>query len=58
MGKVEVLVGNTFYASPMAPVGNLVGIYQISKEKEHVVQMVIETQTIILISDYAFVYNL
>ena len=55
MGKVEVLVGNTFYASPMAPVGNLVGIYQISKEKEHVVQI---TQTIILISDYAFVYNL
>ena len=39
MGKVEVLVGNTFYASPMAPVGNLVGIYQISKEKEHVVQI-------------------
>ena len=40
MGKVKVLVVKACFASPMAPV-NPVGIYQIRKEKENIVQMVI-----------------
>ena len=38
MGKVKVLVVKACFASLMAPV-NLVGIYQLRKEKENIVQM-------------------
>ena len=38
MGKVKVLVVKACFASPMAPV-NLVGIHQIRKDKENIVQM-------------------
>ena len=54
MGKVEALVVKACCASPMAPVENLVGIYQIKKEKEQIVQIL--NLNIVLIFDYAIVY--
>ena len=56
MGKVEVLVVKDCCASPTASVGNLVGINQIRREKENIVQML--NLNIILIFDHEFVYIL
>ena len=39
MGKVEVLVVKDCCASPTASVGNLVGINQIRREIENIVQI-------------------